>query len=118
MQYGYSAPDLASMISNLQGQVSLLGSGNQGTTQTNPTSPGSTGQPATAPVHVGSGWFVPGSEVPVTGQGGHTYVWVAGPSIAKGLPKGTQLFFQPAPGYFVPVTSSAVPGTPEFLQVT
>jgi hypothetical protein len=47
-QYGYTAPDIASMLQQLQGQVSLLGGGNNGTTATTPTSPGSTGTAATA----------------------------------------------------------------------
>ena len=128
MQYGYSSPDLASMISNLQGQVALLGGGNNGTTGTGATSPGSTGNPATTPPPgvpkgeklVGSGYYVPGSEVPITGPGGHTYQWIAGPGPKGALPKGTPIWIQPLPGYFVQAAPGMhiISGTPQFVQVT
>jgi hypothetical protein len=124
MQYGYSSPDLASMISNLQGQVALLGGGNNGTTGTGATSPGSTGNPATTPTvptgekFVGSGWSVPGSEVPVTGQGGHTFQWINN-AAWHSLPKGTTMWFQPTPGFFVKTSGAHLyKGTPFFLEVS
>jgi hypothetical protein len=128
MQYGYSSPDIASMLSNLEGQVALLGGGNHGTTGTGATSPGSTGNPATTPPPgvprgeklVGSGYYVPGSEVPITGPGGHTYQWIAGPGPKGALPKGTPIWIQPLPGYFVEAKPGMhiISGTPQFVQVT
>jgi hypothetical protein len=132
MQYGYTAPDLASMISNLQGQVALLGGGNSGTTGTGASSPGSTGNPAVAPVAPvlsGSGYWVPNSEVPVTGQGGHTYMWIPNAQVRQALAPGTPIFVQTMPGYFSQVgteeaggtakmTARLAPGTKSFVRVT
>jgi predicted membrane-bound mannosyltransferase len=124
MQYGYTAPDLASMISNLQGQVSALGAGNVGTTTTKASSPGSTGNPATLPAQklTGAGWG-PGTEVPIT-VGGHSYEWISSWAVLSHLPPGSNTFYQPVQGLFVPLKNKTggylkVPaGTPQFLMVS
>lgn len=132
-QYGYSGADLASMLSNLSGQVAMLGGGNTGSTGSTATSPGSTGTPA-APDYAneklsGSGYYVPGSTVPIVGTNGHTYEWIASGNVIRSLPKGTIVYYQPTPGNFVstgPVGQTKVgtgqgnvaPGTPTFLQVS
>jgi hypothetical protein len=109
-QYGYTAPDIASMLQQLQGQVSQLGGGNNGTTTTPATSPGSTGTPATTPTPAGGP--SPGT-AQISSAG---FAQISSQAVASDLLKrgydivqfGTGLYYEPG--------QKAVPGHGQSLQ--
>jgi hypothetical protein len=121
--YGPSYAAIQSEIQNLQ-QGQAQGSAGATGTATSTTTGTTSAATSTVPTMSGSGYWIPGSNVPVQ-TGSASYQWIPNASTVQSLESsGQQIYVQTAPGTFVPwgqasgaAGGTLAPGTPLFQQV-